>query len=460
MASTLVSTNPARNYDVLGEVMVSTPNDVADAVAKARAAQPAWQSLGISGRVAILKKLVDVFRKQKDALSMMTCREMGRPIVGAHATVDYGLLCWEWNLEHAQECLKPYETFRDEKEIAEVWYEPAGVATVIVPWNFPFSNFTWGVSQNLIAGNTVVYKASEEIPLFGKLLDAAFAEAGVPEGMFNQVYGGGDVGAILLQQNVDLMCFTGSTATGRRVYQAACEKLIPALLEMGGSDPGIVFADADVPGIINRIYDARFRNSGQICNALKRLIVHESRVAEVIGLLISILKDKRIGDPEHRATDFGPLAAQRQLELLEAQVEDARSKGATILIGGKRPDGLQGAYYEPTLMTRITPDMRVWREEVFGPVLPIVTFATYDEAIRLAQDTMYGLGSYIFTTNQSLEIKAAQDMRSGMVQINNTPTATRPCNPFGGRGASGLGMENGMFGFHDVCRRKFVVREV
>lgn len=458
MPSTLISTNPSRNYEILGEVVVSTPSEVSGAVTKARAAQPGWQALGVKGRIAILERLVKVFRDRKDAFSLMTCREMGRPITGAEATTDLGLQYWEWYLTHGEECLSPYETYRDDKEIAEVFYEPAGVASVIVPWNFPFSNFTWGVGQNLVAGNTVVFKISEEVPLFGKLLDAAFLEAGVPEGVFNQVYGTGDVGAVMLKQDVDLMCFTGSTATGRRVYQAATEKMIPALLEMGGSDPGIVFADADVRRVIEKIYEARFRNSGQICNALKRLIVHESRASEVVGELVSILKNKRLGDPEDRATDIGPLSAKRQLELLESQVEDARSKGATIVTGGKKPEGLKGAYYEPTILTNVTRNMRAWREEVFGPVLPIVTFKTFDDAINLAKDTAYGLGSYIFTEDKELAAKVAKDMRAGMVQINQSSLA-RACNPFGGHGVSGLGMENGIFGFHDVCRRKLIVRE-
>jgi acyl-CoA reductase-like NAD-dependent aldehyde dehydrogenase len=458
LSFTLISTSPSRNYEILGEVAVSAPEEIFGAVTKARAAQPGWQALGLKGRVAVLERLVHVFRNSKDAFSLMTCREMGRPIVGAEATMDLGLHYWDWYLAQGEECLKPYETYRDDKEIAEVFYEPAGVAAVIVPWNFPFSNFTWGVGQNLVAGNTVVFKMSEEVPLFGKLLDAAFVEAGVPEGVFNQLYGAGDVGAALLEQDIDLMCFTGSTATGRRVYQAATDKMIPALLEMGGSDPGIVFADADVPRIIDKIYEARFRNSGQICNALKRLIVHESRSEEVVSALTSILKSKRVGDPEDRTTDIGPLCARRQLELLESQVEDARAKGATIVAGGRKPDGLKGAYYEPTILTGVTRDMRTWREEVFGPVLPIVTFKTTDEAISLAKDTSYGLGGYIFTEDKEFAVKIARELRVGMVQINKS-IATRACNPFGGRGMSGLGMENGVYGFHDVCRRKLIVRE-
>ncbi len=458
MTATLISTNPAKGYDVLGEVAVTKPSEIVAAVARARDSQPAWQGLGVTKRIEILKRLVGVFRKQRAALALISCREMGRPIVGAEATVDAGLAYWDWYLAHGEEGLKPYETYRDGKEVAEVFYEPCGVAAVIVPWNFPFSNFTWGVGQNLVAGNTVVFKISEEVPLFGKMLDAAFAEAEIPSGVFNQIYGDGATGAILLQQDVDLMCFTGSSATGRRVYQAAAEKMIPALLEMGGSDPGILFADADIPKVIDKIYTARFRNSGQICNALKRLIVHENRYDEVVRALTAILDTKRPGDPEEQATEMGPLAAKRQLELLEAQVDDARQKGAVILTGGKRPERLNGAFYEPTLLTKITKDMRVWREEVFGPVLPIVTFKTYDEAIRLARDTSYGLGSYIFTEDKQLALKAARDMSSGMAQINNA-AGTRPENPFGGRGISGLGMENSVFGFHDVCRRKLIARE-
>jgi acyl-CoA reductase-like NAD-dependent aldehyde dehydrogenase len=453
----LTSTNPARNYEEIGSVAVSTPEEITQAVAKARMAQPGWQALGVQGRVEVMSGLVKLFHERRSALAEGMSRETGRPIVGAEFTVDYSLRYWDWNLENAENCLAPTPTYSDDQEVAEVVYEPAGVAAVITPWNFPFSNFTWGTSQNLLAGNTVAFKISEEVPLFGKLIDELFEEAGVPDGVFNQVYGAGDVGARLLEQDIDLISFTGSTATGRSIYKTAAEKMIPVMLEMGGSDPGIIFADANVPDIIHTIYFARFLNSGQICDSLKRLIVHESRFDDVVQSLSSVLEEKRVGDPTDRATDLGPLVSERQLLALEAQVEDARQKGANFVTGGKRPAGLNGAFYEPTILTNVTQDMCVWREEVFGPVLPVVPFKTFDEAIALARDTEYGLGSYIFTVDHALARKAAAAMRSGMVRVNNAMSA-RPTNPFMGHGLSGIGAENGVFGFHEVCRRKLVAR--
>jgi len=215
------------------------------------------------------------------------------------------------------------------------------------------------------------------------------AESKIPQGVCAIIRGDGTVGERLVQQPIDVILVTGSTRTGQHIMELAAKSSIRVLTEMGGSAPGIVFEDADVPAIIDTLYAVRFDNTGQACDWLKRLIVHESKLREVLDALKKINSAKKVGDALDETTDHGPLVAKRQLDLLKEQVQDALDKNAQVFFGGKEPEGLQGAYYEPTVLTNITFDMRIWKEEVFGPVLPVVTFRTEDEAIKLANDTVY-----------------------------------------------------------------------
>lgn len=256
----------------------------------------------------------------------------------------------------------------------------------------------------------------------------------------------------------DMICFTGSTATGQHLYKVGAEQFLRVFLELGGSAPGIVFEDADVDKVIDTIYANRFDNCGQICDGLKRLIIHTHKFDEVIQKLAQKLETVTVGDASDQKTDIGPLVSQKQLAALEAQVKDATDKGAEVLFSKKLSTDLKGFFYAPTLMTNITPDMQVWQEEVFGPVLPIVTFETEEEAIRLANDTKYGLGGYVFTENQQLFERVASEIQTGMVQMN-TASYVQPPTPFGGSKVSGIGREHGKFGFYELSNIKVVARE-
>ncbi len=451
----LTSTNPSENYKIIGEVNVSSEKEIKEKVKLARDTQKVWQSYGVTKRVALLRTVIEVFMKRKKELATLISREMGMPISESTKDVEYGIQYFEWYLDNAEECLKPETTYEDKRELHRVFYEPVGVVAVIVPWNFPFSNFVWQVGQNLIAGNTVVFKHSEETSLFGKEIEKAFEISKFPIGVFNEVYGDGKVGEILVNQDIDMICFTGSSNTGKHLHEIAAKKFIPTLMELGGSAPGIVFEDANIDEVIDSIYTNKFLNCGQVCDGLKRLIVHESKFEEVVKKLKSLIGIKKIGIAENKDTQVGPLVAERQLRILKEQVEDAVSKGAKIEIGGKSPKNLKGAFYELTLITNVKQNMRIWQEEVFGPVLPIVPFKTYEEAIKLANDTKYGLGGYIFTKNRELFLKAAAEIKTGMISLNNT-SYLMPCNPFGGCKSSGTGREHGKYGFHEITRMKLI----
>ncbi len=461
--TTLQSINPA-DYSVIGEVKISSAPEIAEKVKLAHTAKKPWKMLGAKVRAEKLRPLHNIIRERSQEISTLTSQEMGKPIAQSIEDMEFTLDYLKSFIEDGPGYLENEITV-DEKSAEnsayhQIVYEPIGVAACIVPWNYPMSNFIWGVIPTLIAGNPVIFKHSEECPLIGKLIDEMMSSLHLPEGVFSQVYGDRSVGLFLVEQNIDLICFTGSTKTGKELFELASKKGIKSILEMGGSDPAIIFDDAknlDFDRVIARVFSQRFENCGQICSATKRLIVHESLFQEVIDKLIAYLSTIKIGDPLDRNTQLGPLAAERQLQLLESQINDAVASGAKILSGGKRPNNLSGAYYLPTLLSNIKPTMRVWKEETFGPVLPIVSFSTEEEAIALANDTMYGLSSIIFTSDTNRAKRVASQIDAGCVDIN-FGSHWRTCNPFGGYKASGVGREHGQFGFRELTQVKVIAQ--
>lgn len=453
----LISLNPGKNYEEVGRIAPSTHAEIDSKIANARSAQPEWSSLGLKGRITILDKLYKEFEKRKNEIGLLAAREMGMPIsVGREIDIGSGLRYMRGYLDFAEQWLGPEVLFENNDEINYLFSEPRGVAGISTPWNYPFVNFIWAVMQNLVVGNTVVFKHSEECPLTGKLLEEIIASVDLPHGVFNEVYGdGASVGEYLMNSHIDLMCFTGSTGVGKHLYQVAAKNFIPAILELGGSAPGIVFKDADLTKTVQSLYENRYFNSGQTCDGLKRLIVHRSIIDEVINQLKTLLASKKIGNPEDPKTDIGPLVAQRQLISLEGQVNDALEKGAKLAAGARRPSGLSGAYYEPTILTNITFDMRVWKEEVFGPVLPVVPFESEDEAIRLANDTTYGLGGYLYTQDKELAKRVCIKLQTGNISVNGANYNIAQ-DLFGGYKNSGLGREHGKHGLREYCSLKVV----
>lgn len=456
MLESIRSINPATDEE-LGVVPATSKKEVVAIVARARAEQPAWQAVGLAKRVEAIRPLVALLKEYEPELSEITSREMGRPIASCKDLNDYAVKQFTWNLDNAEACLKSEVTFEDDLTLNEVVCEPRGVVACIMAWNFPVLNFVYGAVQALIAGNSVILKYSEEIPFFSMTLEKICALANLPNGVLSFVYGDGQTGDVLTSQTLDLISFTGSSETGRKIHIKAAQKGIPVVLEMGGSSPGVVFADTDVQNYLQNIFDYRFDNSGQYCDNLKRLIVHKSLFDPCVEGLAKIAVQVKLGSSLDQNTDMGPLVAERQVVRLEAQVQDALDKGARLVCGGKRPSELKGAFYEPTILTDITKDMLVWYEEVFGPVLPIVSFETYDEAIALANDTPYGLTAYIFTKDQKIAAQATTDIKAGCIGVNGEDYF-KPQNPFGGYKQSGLGRENGKWGFHDVCQIKTVAR--
>lgn len=449
----LISTNPAKNYEVIGSVNISTSQEIKQKVSAANKAKSTWKELGVAKRIKLLNPLYDEFIKRKKEIALLTSKEIGTPVNDALGDLEWDQGYFKWFLDNGEKYLSDEITYKDNKQTHKIIYEPIGVAAVIVPWNFPWANFLWGVIPNLIAGNTVVFKHSEECPLSGKLFEEMVKKINLPNGVFSEVYGAGEVGELLVNQEIDLIWFTGSSKIGNHLYKIAGRKFIKAVLEMGGSNPGIVFEDADLNGIIDKIYTKRFMNCGQVCDALKRLTVHKSIFNQAVIKLKAIAESIIVGDPENKKTQMGPLVAKRQLDLLESQVEDAVKKGARIITGGKRPKNLKGAYYLPTILTNVKRDMRLWKEEVFGPVLVVVPFNTEEEAIKLANDTTYGLGAQIYTKDKKRAERVASKIEAGTIDIN-LASHWQACNPFGGYKDSGMGREHGVYGLRELCQLK------
>ncbi len=351
----LISINPAKNYKKLGSVTVSSLEEIKKKVALAKDVQREWKELGVRKRIELIKPIFLEFKRRSKELALLITKEIGKPIKESFDEVKFSEFYFKSFISDGVRYVSSEVSYEDDNFIHKIVYDPIGVAAVIVPWNFPIDMFIWGVIPNLIVGNTVVF------PLTGKLIDEVMNKSRLPKGVFSEVYGDAEVGKMLVNQDIDLVWFTGSSKVGRRLYNIAGKKFIKAVLEMGGSNPAIVFQDVDVKQVSNDVYARRFLNCGQVCDAIKRLIVHKSIFNRVIESLKTIVESKVVGDPEDFKTDIGSLVSIKQLLYLESQVKDALRKGAKIVTGGNRPKNLKGAYYSPTILSNIKRNMRIWK---------------------------------------------------------------------------------------------------
>jgi len=453
----LRSVNP-HDQSIVGELEISTTSDISKAVEHAKNAFQVWRHTLIRERILYIKKFRDELEKKKETIAELITFEMGKPIRQSKDEVSGELQFLDYYIKNAPKVYSDETVYKKGSEHFRITYEPYGVCACITPWNFPLSMVTSGIIPALLAGNTVILKPSEYTSLSQKMVVDILHGTGLPEGVAQVVIGGGNIGKVLIDQNIDLVWFTGSTKIGQEIYETCGKKFIKALLEMGGSSPGIVFADADLRSTIDHLYWARFFNCGQVCTAIKRLFVEQSVFKQVVRLFIDKLKKLHIGNPTDPATDLGPIVSHKQLEFLKAQVADAVAQGATLEIGGtqsKQIDLVHGNYFEPTILTHITPHMRVLTEEVFGPVLPILPFETEEEVIQLANATEYGLSAEIYTTDMDKGERVAKRIHAGTVAIN-TDNFFKPECPFGGYKKSGMGREYGEIGMKEFSQTKLI----
>lgn len=452
----LKSINPA-DQSVVGEVKAATKQNIEQAVKAARKALESWRSTPVEKRASYVEKFAKEFLKRKDKLARLITLEMGKPHCQSLGEVAWIHDYLKFYYQEGPKILQDEIIEKTKTVVRRVVREPIGVCAVIAPWNFPVSMPIWGIMPNLIAGNTIVFKPSENTPLCGQGVVDILNKIGLPEGVVNVVHGNGKIGAMLVDSDVDMVWFTGSSKAGQEIYEKCGKKFIRCMLELGGSSPAIVMEDADIGNAIDNVYEGRFSNCGQVCSAIKRLFVDKRVYEEVISGLVERVRKGSVGNPLEKV-DFGPLVSKKQLELLQAQVKDAIAKGAKIEIGGERPEDKslrQGFYYLPTILTNVEFNMRVLIEEVFGPVLPIVPFSSVDEAVSMANRTEYGLTAQVYTQNLELGRKMAEQIEAGVISINSERYST-PATPFGGYKKSGMGREGGKYGFHELTQIKYI----
>lgn len=449
--------NP-HDQSLVGELTISSQKEVKDTVNKAKKAFKSWRNTSIEERVGYIKKFRTLFVKNKNRLAKLTTLEMGKPLQQSIDDIEGILKFIDYFVKNGPKFLADKTVLKNKKEHFRVTYEPYGVCACIAPWNFPVSMAILSIIPALIAGNTVIFKPSEYTSLGQKMVVDLFNELGLPKGVVNVLIGGGDVGGMLIDENIDLAWFTGSTKVGQKIHEKCSKKFIKTLLELGGSSPGIIFSDANLDVTMDNLYWARYLNCGQVCTAVKRLFVQKPIYNKVIKLFVDKLKTVRIGNPMNKKTDIGPLVSRKQLTLLKAQVADAVSKGAKIEIGGKQPEDknlAKGNYFEPTILTNIKPNMKVLTEEVFGPVLPIVPFKSEKEVVELANKTEYGLSAEVYTKDLIKGKRVAKQINVGTVAIN-TDNFFKPECPFGGYKKSGMGRECGEIGMKEFSQIKLL----
>jgi succinate-semialdehyde dehydrogenase/glutarate-semialdehyde dehydrogenase len=450
--------NPA-TLAALGEIEVQTAADVAAAVERARKAQPAWAALSFDERGRFLERAVRVILDRQEEILDGIVAETGKPRVEALAT-ELLTSCdaLQYYAKRAGRILAertlPLHLLKTKK--LRVAYKPLGVVGIITPWNFPFVLSLNPSAQALMAGNAVVLKPSEVTPFSGRLVEEVLHAAGLPEGVFQLVLGDGQTGAALVESGVDKISFTGSVRTGRKVAEACGRNLVPCTLELGGKDPMIVCADADLERAARGAVYGAFTNSGHVCTSTERVYVVEEVADEFTRRCVE--ETARLRQGAQGEFDVGAIIWPPQLDVIEAHVRDAVAKGARVLAGGRRNPNEAGLFYEPTILVDVNHEMDVMRDETFGPVLPIMRVPDEGEALRLANDSRYGLNANVWTRDKRRGAELARQVESGCVVLNDCMvTYGVPESPFGGVKESGIGRVNGEMGLRGYCQTQSLV---
>jgi acyl-CoA reductase-like NAD-dependent aldehyde dehydrogenase len=459
----LLNRNPATG-ELLSEHSIASPEEVRAAVLRARAAQPAWNALGINRRIAIIRKFQKILLRDREALARKITAEAGKPLVESLLSeVLVALDAARFCAENAHRALRVEAVHHGNpllRKRARLIYEPVGVVGIISPWNYPFSTPTTETLAALVTGNTVVLKPSELTPDSALELHRLLHEAGVPGDVFAVILGEGPTGAALIESPIDKLIFTGSVATGTRVAEAAARRLLPVVLELGGKDPMLVLDDADLEVASSAAVWGSMMNAGQTCLSVERCYVHRKIFDSFAAACAEKILRLKVGDGADAATDVGPLVSQKQLHIVESQVEDARSHGAKILAGGKRLPELGTNFYAPTLITGVTNDMRIMRDETFGPVLPIIPFSSDAEAVRLANDSEFGLSASVFSKNDTRAEAIARQLHAGAVLVNDVIVSFAiPEAPHGGTRVSGIGRTHGLLGMREMLNPKYIATD-
>ncbi|MEJ1120630.1 MULTISPECIES: aldehyde dehydrogenase family protein [Phyllobacterium] len=448
--------NPATEKPI-AVISMGTAADVNRAVAAAKKAFESYSRTSVEERLALLEKLLAVYRRRYDEMARTITLELGAPItMSTQQQADVGV----GHLQGFIDALKSIHMREDLPNGDLLVREPIGVCGLITPWNWPVNQIALKVIPALATGSTCVLKPSEFTPLNAMLYAEMVHEAGFPAGTFNLINGDGpSVGAALSKhKDVDMMSFTGSTRAGIAVSKDAADTVKRVTLELGGKSPNIVFEDADLEDRVSSSVFECFNNSGQSCDAPTRMLVQRSVYDKVVKIAEETGKQARVGNPEEEGDHIGPLVSNVQYGRVQSLIEAGIAEGARVLVGGAgKPKGYETGYFvQPTIFADVNNDMRIAKEEVFGPVLALIPFDTEEEAIAIANDTPYGLAAYVQTGDAKRAERVASRLKAGMVHINGGPH--RYGSPFGGYKQSGNGREGGKFGLEDFLEVKTIHR--
>ena len=454
--------NPA-TLQILGEVCLASSQDCQRAVEAAREAFRSWRSLDFRQKQEIFKVAKEILWRRAEEIARLITLEKGSPLVESLAVEVLSILeTLDYYSHHQPDSLRPRKApvhvpfFAHKKN--RFLFQPLGPTLVISPWNFPFLLSANDVISALAAGNTVILRPSTSTPFCALAIGEIFLEAGLPPGVLNIVpCRVTQAEELILNPLIQCLLFTGSVSTGKRIMELASRNLTSLVLELGGKDPMIVLEDADIDMASRGAVWAGFMNTGQSCASVERIYVASKIAPAFIEKVVALTKALKIGNPVEPEVDLGPMENSSQLKVVEEHVQEAIAKGAELLCGGKKWPGLPGYFYEPTVLTKVDHSMKVMKEETFGPVLPIMTFNNIEEAIALANDSLYGLTASVWTRNPEKAARVAEQLEAGTVTINDHMfSATEPRAIWGGIKQTGIGRSHGPYGLLELVNIKYV----
>jgi acyl-CoA reductase-like NAD-dependent aldehyde dehydrogenase len=458
----LESFNPATG-ELVGTVETIKPEDVQGVVDDVSEVQPFWAELSLADRARYMRRAADLLVEDMEQVAGLLTREQGKPITESYVmelipTID----ALRWCADAAPEILAdekiPFPQAFLKTKRSFFSYEPLGVVGVISPWNYPWSIPFGEVALALVAGNGVVLKPASLTPLLGERIQKAFDDAGFPEGLVRTVHGGGAIGQALCEASTAKIFFTGSVEVGRRVGEVCAQRLKGSVLELGGKDPQIVCADADLANAVSGCVWGGFANAGQTCSGIERTYVVESVADDFLDGLRRETERLTVGDPLDWETEIGPMVSAEQADIVTGLVDDALSSGADRMTGGPREvDGYEGRFIAPTVLAGVEDEMRIMNEEIFGPVVPVIVVKDEAEALERANDSNFGLGASVWTKDRAKGERIARRIESGMVWINDHSYShgAMQCS-WGGVKESGLGRSHSKFGLYECVNVKLV----